>query len=583
MTGKRFWLPVAGIWAFTAILLVVIAWSAITTWRFPDPDDQMRLLEVRDWIVGQSWFDVAQYRLNPPEGVPMHWSRLIDLPIASVILLTMPLLGQALAEHVALVVVPMITLGVVMALLAAIARRLLGPERAILAVCLVPLCVEVTHQLRPMRIDHHGWQMALALAAALALLGSEKRRAGLLAGGAVAVWLAISLEGLPMVAALLAFVALRWVAKPDDAPLFRATALSTAIVSLLLFAATHPARAWGVSPCDAISPVYLAMLGIAAIGSTALTLLPLRSPIARITGLAVVGLATLAPIPLIAPACAAGPFAQLDPLVRDFWYMRVSEGLPIWEQTRPAIINSIALPLIGLAGIILAIRTTEGEDRSRWIALLALAGAATAAAILVQRSSGFANLLAIPGVVRIVHPLLLRARAIANVPARIGATLGVFILASPGVATSLTIEPRVEVARRAEVRKAMGCLSGNDMAALRVLPPSAILAPLDMAPSILLLTQHSAVASGHHRGYAAMHDVVAAFTGSDAVARDVAARHRIDYVAFCPGIAEALTAEEVAPAGLLARLDRGATPDWLEPVAIGGSPVKVWRVRRPAQ
>ena len=87
----------------------------------------MRLLEVRDWLAGQSWFDVSQHRLNSPDGVPMHWSRLVDLPIAGTILLLATVLGTAAAEHAALVIVPLLTLGVVMVLLgtidAAHARR----------------------------------------------------------------------------------------------------------------------------------------------------------------------------------------------------------------------------------------------------------------------------------------------------------------------------------------------------------------------------------------------------------------------------------------------------------------------------
>src|SRR5260370_41349134 len=48
-------------------------------------DDAMRLVEVRDLLAGQGWFDLTQYRLNPPDGVVMHWSRLIDLPLALLI------------------------------------------------------------------------------------------------------------------------------------------------------------------------------------------------------------------------------------------------------------------------------------------------------------------------------------------------------------------------------------------------------------------------------------------------------------------------------------------------------------------
>ena len=56
-------------------------------------DDAMRLVEVRDLIAGQGWFDLTQYRLDPP-GLPMHWSRVIDAPLAAIILMLRPLVGH---------------------------------------------------------------------------------------------------------------------------------------------------------------------------------------------------------------------------------------------------------------------------------------------------------------------------------------------------------------------------------------------------------------------------------------------------------------------------------------------------------
>jgi hypothetical protein len=334
-----------------------------------------------------------------------------------------------------------------------------------------------------------------------------------------------------------------------------------------------------MSPCDAVSPVYLAMLMVAAAGTIALTALPIRTVVGRLIGLAGVGAAALVPLPLLAPQCAAGPFGQLDPLVHHYWYMNVAEGLPLWDQAPSVIVNTIALPLLGLAGAILAVRKSAGEERARWITLSFLLAAATAAAIFVQRSGGVANLLAIAGVVRLLHPLLLRARAIDSLPKRLVATLGVFIAAAPGAvfhasSTALAPDPRV-----ATVHRAMGCLDASDMKALHALPRGNVLAPLDISPAILLLTPHDAVASGHHRGATAMHDVIAAFVGTEDQAHAIILRRRIDYVAFCPGLPEIMIYESESPSGFLARLDAGRIPAWLEPVALPGSPAKVWRVR----
>ena len=87
------------------IRLTLAAWLAIMAWylvqRWPaiqwlslgDTDDNMRLMQVRAWLAGQGWFDLRNYRLNPPGGFDIHWSRLVDLPIAALILLFRPFVG----------------------------------------------------------------------------------------------------------------------------------------------------------------------------------------------------------------------------------------------------------------------------------------------------------------------------------------------------------------------------------------------------------------------------------------------------------------------------------------------------------
>jgi hypothetical protein len=56
-------------------LILTIGW-ALTDWPrlsrmlLPDPDDMMRLAQVRDWLAGPGINDWTQYRMAPPEGSP---------------------------------------------------------------------------------------------------------------------------------------------------------------------------------------------------------------------------------------------------------------------------------------------------------------------------------------------------------------------------------------------------------------------------------------------------------------------------------------------------------------------------------
>src|SRR4051812_18336206 len=92
-------------------ILLLIVWAAtvvstLLTAQGLSTDDAMRLVEARDLMAGQDWFDPPQYRLPPPDGLRMHWSRLIDLPLAMLIRAGELLLPTARAEQVATVVWP---------------------------------------------------------------------------------------------------------------------------------------------------------------------------------------------------------------------------------------------------------------------------------------------------------------------------------------------------------------------------------------------------------------------------------------------------------------------------------------------
>ena len=104
-----------------------------------DPDDFMRLDQVRDWLAGQSWWDVRQYRMDPPAGADMHWSRLVDLPIAACLLLARLVLPEPAASIAAMTAVPLLQLLLAMALLRALMRTLGASAGAVLAAAALPL------------------------------------------------------------------------------------------------------------------------------------------------------------------------------------------------------------------------------------------------------------------------------------------------------------------------------------------------------------------------------------------------------------------------------------------------------------
>ena len=179
--------------SFAIILLIIVkfllqSWSEILISDYPDTDDALRLAQVRDWMAGQNWFDTTQYRINPPTGGDIHWSRLIDLPMAALLWLLTPVFGPAMAERIMLASYPMLLLAGLIWLMASTVRRHFGMGVAIVAAFMLPLSMGIAIQFMPMRIDHHGVQILLAAVAfALALRPSQDgailRRTAMTSGG----------------------------------------------------------------------------------------------------------------------------------------------------------------------------------------------------------------------------------------------------------------------------------------------------------------------------------------------------------------------------------------------------------------
>lgn len=582
MTRERLWPAVLAGWGIAAVVLTLVSTQQILHLWFPDPDDAMRLLEVRDWLNGQSWWDVSQHRLWGGHFA-MHWSRLVDLPLALVMVVFDPIVGPAAASRIAAVAVPLVTLLAVMALGADLTRRVAGVERAKMAVLLAPLSIPLLYQLRPLRIDHHGWQVVFALLAVIAVLAKPDRRSGALAGLSLAVLLTISLEGMPITAAILGVAMLAWAFDPTRRPqALTAVWTVTAVVTILHVATRGPAF---FSPaCDAISPAWIAALGTATLGVTLATIVPRASLMLRLALLGAAGGAALAMLGVLSPDCLRGPFAGLDPLVRTLWYDKVSEGLPVWRQELVWALLTVAFPIVGLVGGVFAWRASTGRERERWSMMLALAAGSSAVSLLVIRSGATANALALPGGAWALYALLTRARAIAAVPLRTLATAGSLITVTPGLAAvavlgvgnAFGIDARPAAPKRVQPT----CDHGHEVGDLAQLPPSRLFAPIDVTPQILALTRHSAIGAAYHRNTAAIHTVIATFIGTPQAAQRAVFASGAVYVVGCPGENEMETYKQAAPNGFWSRLERGEHFDWLQPVRLSHSPVLAWKVIR---
>ncbi|MGX7875997.1 hypothetical protein ACVDG5_027770 [Mesorhizobium sp. ORM6] len=100
-----------------------------------DNDSLLQLVEVRDLLAGQGWFDLHQYRMGLEGGFVMHWSRLLDAPLALGILAVSALTGSStLAEQVVQILWPTLQFFVAIFFIIRAARAFAGAHAVLPAV-----------------------------------------------------------------------------------------------------------------------------------------------------------------------------------------------------------------------------------------------------------------------------------------------------------------------------------------------------------------------------------------------------------------------------------------------------------------
>ena len=85
---------------------------------------------VRELLAGAPWFDTTLPRIGAPEPLVSHWSRLIDAPLALLMLLFRPLFGAEGAEIATRMVWPALLFFILQLMISREALRRAGHGRA---------------------------------------------------------------------------------------------------------------------------------------------------------------------------------------------------------------------------------------------------------------------------------------------------------------------------------------------------------------------------------------------------------------------------------------------------------------------
>ena len=558
-------------------------WAAIHGFALGDTDDNMRMMQVRALLEGQGWFDLRQYRLNPPAGADIHWSRLVDLPIAALKLLFTPLVGGRSAELIAVTFAPLLPMLVALTALAVIVRRLVDGSAFVIVILLIFCAGSARGMWAPLRLDHHGWQLAMLALSLAALTDPKRARGGVLLGAATALSLAIGLEMLLYLALAGGVTAGRWILDREQARRLFAygAALGGGCALAFLVFASHANRA---PVCDALSPVWLSAMVLAGAIAVSLAWLNPAKASVRLLAAVLAGGALAAAFAFAWPDCL-GRLERSTPELQRLWLSKVREAMPVWRHGARTAALIATLPIAGLIGygLMLWRNRRDPERLIPWVAI-ALPALLAAALLLWQTRAGpAAQLLAIPGATALVWTATMWIMSQKIMLVRVAGVVVVFLIIS-GVATGTFT--RLFPQRVSQYRQSVNLANARcpTLGALRPVaqqPPGTVLTFVDLGPRLITVTPHNAIIGPYHRNGQQIVDVMRAWRGDAKNALATIRRYRVDYVLICPNLSESTIYRAEAPQGFYAKLVQGQVPDWLSPVPLPrNSPYRMWRVVR---
>jgi hypothetical protein len=569
------WLGFCAVWIFQH-------YDAIRWFRLGDTDDNMRMMQVRALLHGQDWFDLRQYRMNVPYGANIHWSRLVDLPIAGLILGLRPFLGGPGAERWAVGIAPLLPYLLLLFSVALTTRRLID-RRAFPFVLLAMFFAASTNGMfEPERIDHHGWQLALLALSISAIADPKRARGGVVLGISTALSLAIGLEMIIYLAILGVAVVLFWVDDAEESERLRGYAVALGggtALSFLVFASYDNRSA----VCDALSPVWLSD---ALIGSAVMYGLTLLSPAdwRKRLGLAIVAGLIIAGFHAVTWPHCLQRLEGVSPEVDRLWLSHVKEARPFYRHGWRIATLIMALPATGLIGwgLLIWMRRKDREALRRVIGAAAPAVAATALLFWQTRTGPASQMMATIGCAALgwfLVPLAWNARN--SVVKVIGTVVAVCVAAGAAVPFLVGFIPEEKATPRGASIGRANALCGSlwGMRPVALQPKGIVFTFVDLGPRLITITHHDAITGPYHRNGEQIADVMNAFRGSADQAHRLITKYRSNYLLTCPNSSTTTIFMSEAPKGFYGQLERGQVPNWLQPLQLPkDSPFKMWRV-----
>jgi hypothetical protein len=578
-------------WLLALSFIAIKSWSVGGTGVFGnlgDSDDATRLIQVRELLASGHWFDTTTMKLGGNAGMLSHWSRLIDLPLATLIAgfsLVMPVRSAEWLTHI---VWPVSLLGALLWIVYRTTAKVAGESAGRMALLLAVMSPFAYYQFAVGRIDHHNVMIAAAVSAVL-LIWSNPQRADVwrIAGVLTGIAVAVGYEALAPAVAIGAFVALWGLLDRRAAEPAAAFATALALTFGLAFVATIAPSRWMDIRCDAIS---LNMVALVLFGTSGVAIAvgpgrnwPMAGRLAVIAAAAGVGLAIFG---MLEPKCLAGPKGQLPPLLTKVWLDNVAENSSILSELVSGDLDqSLGLTLFYLIGLGAVTQQAWKSRTPADIFLLAASAAFTAFACWQYKFMSYASFLAIVPIAIAISRLGGLAEVSATTVRFAALVLASqsLLLAASGALDNAIGRPKIITE---DMRTdADACAKPAAMHDLADLPSGLVAAHIDIGAYIAALTHHRALAAPYHRianTIIANNEIFAAHDPAAAAA--ILQRENVDYIVICRGLDGPSASSQVWKGSLRTALVKGDPPKYLTPVPLSNpdSLFRVWKVDRTA-
>jgi hypothetical protein len=553
-------------------------------------DDMVRMVIVRDWLAGQSWYDPVLHRLGFEPGTIMHWSRLIDAPIGLLIIIG-NFFSPGEGEHFAAIVWPFITFVAALAGLLTAVKRATSSDNIIPSFIIGGFALWAWCTFNAGMIDHHNAQTALLMWLIASILPSEKNALNFsIAGVIVALMLSIGMESLPGAIAGAMAVLVRLIVEREVLyGAVRQFGLSLAIaITMLFFLLTGPLY-YSATYCDSLSLFHLVCAGSGGILIYALLHPRIRQllPFPYLSAPGIAGAVVIALAYTYFPLCLGDPTVGIDPVLKHYWLNQIGEAMNVFQVAKSdpwLLLYQHVLGVIAIATLVYQLTQTQCQLNLRLISGILLIFVVMTSAVTLFQIRGLQQSGPVTGLVLSIMATRFMEGTGKKKPIL---ALGVLVVCCNyfwqvmvvSAMSFMDVEPG-PMTRQPKAGSENLCRTPDDLAIITAEKPGLIAAANGLGPWLMFSTNHHVLAGPYHRNGEGNLASINIMTGSEEQAHALLKKAGATLFAACPEFVDEEQILKEAPDGFLGQLSGGKKVDWLEPIASTmDRPLKIWRVR----